>query len=155
MRNRDLWREWEDDVAYLTDGDIVKASGATDYAKGDVKTSEFLIDAKETRSDGFSVKDDFWSKLSTWARNEGREPAIAIRIYGESSTYEVAVVNEMSYAERHADYEPDDQLKKQRQKRVTCKMSGKKPTQFLVGKYRLVAYSFDEFCKDARHDEGR
>jgi len=149
---RELWREWEDDVEYYTDGDRVRASGATDYAKGDVKTARFLIDAKETRGDGFSVKDDFWSKLSTWARNEGREPAIAIRIYGESSVYEIAVVNEMSYAERHAGYEPDDQLKKQHQKRVTRKMAGKKPTQFIVGKYRLVAYSFDEFCKDVRDE---
>lgn len=151
--HRELWQVWEGDVADALGGELVKASGATDSFKGDVKTGSFLVDAKETRSGGYAVKDSFWRELSTWARNEGREPAIAIRLDGEAQ-YEIAVVSEMSYAERHADYVPDDQLRRQNQKRVTRSMAGKKPTPFLVGKYRLVAYSFAQFAEDVR-DEGR
>lgn len=149
---KEAWKAWEDDVAEAIGGDLVKASGATDYHKGDVKSRTFLVDAKHTESAGYSVSESFWRELSTWARNEGREPAIAIRVESPD-THEIAVVGEMSYAERHPDFVPDDQLKKQKQKKVTASMAGKKPTSFLVGNYRLVAYSFAEFAKDAR-DEG-
>lgn len=151
--NRESWQIWEDDVADRIGGDKVKASGATDFHKGDIKSPTFLVDAKFTSSDGFSVSEGFWKTLSGWAMNEGREPAIAIRMESPSP-HEVVVVGEMSYAERHPGFEPDDQLKKQKQKKVTAKMAGKKPTSFQVGKYRLVAYSFDEFAEEVRH-EGR
>lgn len=151
--HRDAWKVWEDDVAEALNGDKVKASGMTDGYKGDVKTRTFLIDAKETASDGYAVTESFWKELSAWARNEGREPAIAIRL-GSEHVYEVAVVSEMSYAERHPSFKPNDQLKRQKQKRMTKNMDSKNPCNFIAGKYRLVAYSFDEFAKEVR-DEGR
>lgn len=145
--HRELWESWEDEVAEALDADKVKASGRTFLHKGDCKTCDWLVDAKETRTDGYAVSESFWRELASWARNEGKEPAIAVRIENDS-VFEIAVVTEIAYAERHPDYVPDDQLKKQKQKKVTAKMAGKKPSAFQVGPFRLVAYSFDEFCKD-------
>ena len=145
---KEAWRLWEDDVADALDGDKVKASGMTDLFKGDVRTDLLLVDAKHTAGDGYSVSAAFWSKLSSWARNEGREPAIAIRIEDENGAAEIAVVTEQFYAERHPEFEPDDQLRRQKQKKLTRRAAGKKPMSFLVGNFRLVAYSFDEFTKE-------
>ena len=147
MRNSELWQDWEDEVAEALDGDKVKCSGRLDMFKGDIKTTEWLIDAKETQTDGYAVSESFWRELSSWARNEGRNPVIAIRIENDA-VHEIAVLTEISYAEMHADYQPDDQLKRQKQKKVTAKMAGRKPSAFQVGPYRLIAYSFDEFVRD-------
>ena len=148
MKHRELWEIWEDDVAERMGADKVKASGQTYLHKGDCKTGEYLVDAKDTETDGYSVTDKFWEKLSTWARNEGKEPVIAIRIEDYNGPVEMVVVSEMWYCERHPSFEPEQQLKKQKQRKLTRKAAGKKPTNFLVGRYRLVAYSFEEFLKD-------
>lgn len=153
MPKKKAWAAWEDDVADRTGGELVKASGMTDMYKGDVKTASFLIDAKETFTDGYAVTDGFWSKLATWARNEGREPAIAIRIEDPvNDPFEIAVVSEIWYSEHHPGFEPDGQLKKKKQRKLTRCAAGGKPTSFMVGKYRLVAYSFDEWVGDMNED---
>lgn len=146
---KELWEEWEREVAERTGGDLVKASGRLDYAKGDVKTGGFLIDAKDTETDGYPVTADFWGKLASWARNEGREPCIAVRIEDAvNDPFDIAVVSEIWYCEKHPSFEPERQLKKQRQRKLTRKAAGKKPTSLLVGRHRLVAYSFDAWLED-------
>ena len=153
MPKKDAWAIWEDDVADRVGGELVKASGATFLYKGDVKTAGFLIDAKDTESDGYAVTDGFWSKLATWALNEGREPAIAIRIEDPvNEPFEIAVVSEVWYAEHHPGFEPDEQLRKRKQRKLTRSAAGKKPTSFMVGRYRLVAYSFDEWVGDLKNE---
>lgn len=153
MPSKEAWKVWEDDVVERTGGDKVKASGMTDFAKGDCKTGEFLIDAKDTKTDGYSVSAGFWGKLSTWARNEGREPAVAIRIEDDNGPVEIAVVSEIWYCEHHPEFEPERQLKKQKQRKLNRRSANKKPTSFLLDKYRLVAYGFDYWLKDAGYED--
>ena len=150
---KEPWKEWEEDVAERIGGALVKASGRTDMFKGDVKTDSLLIDAKYTGNDGFSVSDSLWSTVSAWSRNEGREPVVAIRIEDDNGPVDIAVVTEQFYSERHPEFMPNDQLKRQKQKKVTRRMAGKKPTSFIVGGFRLIAYSFDAFVKDIRHED--
>ena len=119
-KHKEIWREWEDDAAEMLGIDTVKASGRLYAHKGDAKGKGLLIDCKDTQTDGYSVTETFWKELSTWARNETKEPAIAIRIE-QDAVYEIAVVTEMWYAERHTEFVPDDQLKRQKQKKVTRK----------------------------------
>ena len=145
---QELWQDWEDDVADALGLDKVKASGQTWLHKGDSKGNGLLVDAKETQTDGYAVTEKFWKEQSTWARNEGKEPVIAIRIEDDNGPIEIAVVSELLYAEMHPGWEPEDQLKKQKQRKLTRKAAGRKPTSFLIGKYRLVAYSFSKFCEE-------
>ena len=149
---KEAWKVWEDDVVERMGGDKVKASGMTDNHKGDVKTDCHLVDAKDTEGDGYSVSASFWEKLNGWARNEGREPLIAIRIEDDNGAVEIAVVSEIWYCEHHPDFEPEQQLKKQKQRKLNRRSAGKKPTSFLVGRYRLIAYAFDEFLKDGGYE---
>ena len=152
------WEEWERDVAYsLSNGSQVKGSGRFDMAKGDVKSDSMLIDCKHTGSDGYSLTEDFWDTLSSWAMNESREPAMAVRIEREGARHEVAVVSEPTYHLIARDPVRLDEsgLKRQKSKRVTASFGGKSPRLFQLGRRRLVAYRFDEFVEDVNAYEGK
>lgn len=142
------WSAWEKKVALDIGGDLVRASGRFDLFKGDVKTDRFLIDCKETASSGFDLHDSFWGRLSSWARNEQRVPAVAVR--AESPEAEVAVVDELTFAETSALAYDTSQIEPRRQvqKRIGASCGAGRPTLFQVGRYRLVAYPYEAFVRD-------
>ena len=150
------WEEWERDVAYLINtGEKVKGSGRLDMAKGDVKSHAFLIDCKYTESNGYPLSQDFWDQLSSWAMNESREPALAVRIASENGFTEIVVVSEPTYHQiSKAPVRLDESgLKRQKSKKITASFGAKKPKLFQLGNRRLVAYRFADFIEDANEYE--
>lgn len=153
IRKTPAWMVWESDVAYLLNGAKVKASGATNLFKGDVKTPTVMVDCKHTESGKYTVTAEFWKKLSSWATNEAREPVIAVRIEQPGSERcEVAVMTELFYNAVAGDgFDTGaEEPKRQKQKAITAKHSKAEPTVFAVGPFRLVAYGFGEFMDDLR-----
>lgn len=62
-----------------------KASGASPFAKGDVKTPEYLVENKFTDKDHFILKWSVWEKIAKEALKEGfRTPLIQLDIQDES-----------------------------------------------------------------------
>ena len=51
MPVRELWRQWEDDVADRLGADMVKASGATDWAKGKGAKSDEKVEKESKEED--------------------------------------------------------------------------------------------------------
>ena len=138
------WAQWEHEVADRMGGSLVKASGSTDYAKGDVKTGRFLIDCKHTGLRAYTLSLDLWSNLSSWARNEGREPMVAVRLYEMGEPIDMLVVTELAYAERHPDYVPPKEGRSVRNKTLLAKLIKNGPYQFSLGSNRLVVCRFEE-----------
>lgn len=54
-------------------------SGAVEGFKGDITLSTFLVENKTTEHRSISLKLDWLEKVSEEARQEGREPALAIQ----------------------------------------------------------------------------
>ena len=152
------WEEWERDVAYvLSYGEKVKGSGRLDMAKGDVKSGSFLIDCKYTETSGYPLSEDFWDTLSSWAMNESREPAVAIRISKTSKNEfdEIVVLSEPTYYQIAKEPPRLDEsgLKRQKSKKITASFGAKKPKLFQLGRRRLVAYRFSDFVRDVNEYE--
>lgn len=80
--------EHEAVTARALGGNVQRASGATERHKGDVKTSDFLIENKTrlpSSRDGarsMSIKADWLEKISREALAEGKDPALAFQITG-------------------------------------------------------------------------
>ena len=148
MRDPD-WKKWESDVAFMVDGDVVYASGSTDKFKGDVKTPEVLIDCKFTESSGYRLTDSMWKKLSLWARNESREPVVAVRVKGHRGC-EVAVMDELFYdlisgIDTSSSEAPNEIGAKGRV--IGYRMDMRPPTVIWIGRRRLVACSMESFAE--------
>lgn len=60
-------------------GSLTPASGALDYAKGDIKKSHFLIDSKATNKDSFRVTKEQLQKISREALDAGKTPALLVQ----------------------------------------------------------------------------
>lgn len=88
------WQVWEEDVASIVGGDLVKASGRLTGYKGDVKTGNLLIDCKYTETERYSLSSKMWRSVSEWATNEMRVPMIAVRF---ASGCEVGVMRLRDY----------------------------------------------------------
>jgi Holliday junction resolvase len=74
--------EQEQRVAVKLGGRRQAGSGASDYAKGDVKAGDFLIECKQTEKQSLSVKGEWLSKITREAMAAGRTPALSIEIKG-------------------------------------------------------------------------
>jgi hypothetical protein len=72
----------ESRVASQVGGKRQPGSGASDYAKGDVKQEKFLIECKMTQAGSIRVTGKWLSKISREAVAAGRKPALSIEIQG-------------------------------------------------------------------------
>lgn len=77
------WKIQEMRMAAGMGGRVQPGSGSSMYAKGDVKTSEFLIECKATDKASLSLKGDWLAKIREEARGQGLVPALALNISGE------------------------------------------------------------------------
>jgi hypothetical protein len=74
-------------VADHVKGKRQRGSGASVYAKGDVKHESFLIECKKTIHASLSVKGAWLDKITKEAQASGKEPALAIEIQGMDSNF--------------------------------------------------------------------
>ena len=80
----------ENRVAKSIGGKRQRGSGASVYAKGDVKQAShkshdlesFLVECKQTKHASMSIKGDWLAKISKEAFAAGLEPALAFQIKG-------------------------------------------------------------------------
>lgn len=72
----------ENRVAAKLGGKRQAGSGASDYAKGDVKTEDYLVECKQTEKKSLSVKGEWLSKITREAMAAGKTPALSIEIKG-------------------------------------------------------------------------
>ena len=70
----------ESRLAKMLGGRRQPASGALDFAKGDVKTDLLLLEAKRTGKKSLGVKAEWLEKITREARAEGRIPALSIEL---------------------------------------------------------------------------
>lgn len=78
------------------------ASGALEFAKGDIDTKHFLIESKATTSDSLGVKINWLAKITKEASNKMKKPALAITFCTANG---VPVTNGTWVAIRQRDYE--------------------------------------------------
>jgi Holliday junction resolvase len=75
-------KKHEERIADHVNGRRQPGSGASDYAKGDVKASNFLIECKMTGKASIRVTGHWLAKITKEAMAAGKEPALAIEIAG-------------------------------------------------------------------------
>lgn len=73
-------RQQEERLAEVTGGRRVPGSGASLYARGDVKTAEYLIEAKQTKHASLRVTWEWLAKITRQALAAGKRPALAIEL---------------------------------------------------------------------------
>ena len=73
-------RKQEKRLALDIGGKTVSGSGSKWTAKGDAKSVKFLVEAKETEKESYSLKKQIFEKIYMEALKEGREPVMQIRI---------------------------------------------------------------------------
>lgn len=147
MNSNKAWAVWEDDVAERLGASKVRLSGRLQQFKGDVKSTDYLIDCKYTEHDGYAFTLSLWDKLSDWARNESRVPLAAIRT-GDGHEF---VILPMQEAYSAVGIDPPTQfplhIKKSKYMKG-IKFDVLNPIAFTIGgTYYLAAMSFDEFAK--------
>lgn len=134
-KHNESWEEWELEVADRLSGHRVAASGATDYAKGDVVTKRYLIDCKYTEGT-YRLDSVMWGKISSWARNEGLDPVVAVKsVHGG----EFAVIDESLYCSLMR-VDTSNELPKRRLGFVVSSAGLRQ-----VENWRLMVMRFDEF----------
>lgn len=139
------WSQWEMDFADAVFGNQVKASGRTELFKGDVKDEHILVDCKQTSYRTFHLTLDIWESISEWARNEGREPVVAVR----TDAIEIDVVSAQFYWEISSKRgEPYEDVEIRKGKMMTPTLISKMPILFHVGCYSLVAIEHEDFVHD-------
>ncbi|MFA4971182.1 MAG: hypothetical protein WC683_01120 [bacterium] len=74
--------EQEHRVARVMRGHRNRGSGASMYAKGDVRAEDFLTECKRTEHASLYVKKAWLDKIAREAAAAGKEPALAIEIAG-------------------------------------------------------------------------
>lgn len=82
-------------IAKQVKGQVVKGSGCLFYAKGDVKMEEFLIEAKTTDADSFTLKAEVIEKIMEEAIAIGKEGFLQINF--RKRNLDVAVVPWMNF----------------------------------------------------------
>lgn len=68
----------EKKLAKIIGARLTPASGALAESKGDMKTAEFLIEAKSTIHNSITLDRDFFLKISHEAKFTGKTPALTI-----------------------------------------------------------------------------
>jgi len=89
------WKEWENRLSALLQGKVVYRSGAGQIHKADVRTEEFLVEAKYTTATTYSFKSIEWNKIKREALNVELIPLFAIK----TNKYELGVMRVVDYAE--------------------------------------------------------
>jgi hypothetical protein len=99
METRKRSKLQEKRIAKDIDGKVQKASGATDFAKGDVKTNDLYIEAKTTSKKSYSLKAKEITKIQQEAMMaNAREWAMQIEFQGQAGmSSKVAVVDWYTY----------------------------------------------------------
>lgn len=72
----------EKSIARDMGGRRTPGSGSQDHSKGDVKTEEFLVEAKQTISTSYSLKLATWRAIKHQAIRANKEPAMVIELAG-------------------------------------------------------------------------
>ena len=72
----------EDRIAKKFNGHKQAGSGASDYAKSDVKLDKFMIEAKTTSHASMSIKKEWLAKITAEATAVQKYPAMSIEIGG-------------------------------------------------------------------------
>jgi hypothetical protein len=73
-------RAQEERIAARIGGRRVPGSGASPYARGDVKEDRYLVEAKQTAKDSMRVTWAWLAKITRQAVGIGRVPALAIEL---------------------------------------------------------------------------
>lgn len=98
--------EQESWVADLLEGRRSRSSGASITDKGDVITSDLLIECKYTDKASKSIKRSDWLKITQEAYRRGRRPALALRLREEGKpAIDLLVLSIHEYAELHLELE--------------------------------------------------
>lgn len=141
------WETWEDEVSDELASPKVKASGRFSLFKGDVKTKTFMVDCKQTAKGSYRLSKDTWDKLCEWSMNEGRLPAIAVKL-GNGDRF--AVLHETAYAELMGESLIGEGLfDPSKSKAISAGAMDEETGRaiFMFGRRRLVAFPFDRFAK--------
>jgi hypothetical protein len=77
-------RASERKVAKSLGGRLTPASGAVEGAKGDIRTDDFLIEAKSTIASSMKLELDWLIKINSEAQAIGKTPALSIRFVTEN-----------------------------------------------------------------------
>ena len=80
---KERWQRQEQHIAKSLNGRVQPASGAGRNHKGDVRTSQFLVECKATDKDSISLKKAWIQKISKQACSIARDPLIHLDINGE------------------------------------------------------------------------
>lgn len=82
--NKARSQEQEKRLAHQFKGRLMPASGALPslYLKGDIETGQFLIDAKITEKERYSISLKDWNKLNDQAWRRGKHPMLFIELAG-------------------------------------------------------------------------
>ena len=77
------WKKEEARVAKQLGGQQVPGSGSSPMGgRGDVRTSRFLIEVKETKGRGIRLTEALLDKTEIRAFKEGKEPALSLNVNG-------------------------------------------------------------------------
>lgn len=140
------WEEWESDFAEKINGRRVRLSGRMALFKGDVKDDIILADCKYTSWDTYTLTEETWDKLAEWARNESREPVLPVR----TCDCELVVISQPFYYDLvKKPLKPKLNITVPHKSRSLGYMqSSNEPSMFVLGHYKLAAYSCDRFVAD-------
>lgn len=144
--NEPEWAKWESDFAEMVDAQKVRLSGRLSLFKGDVKDDFILADCKYTSGEFYRLTEDTWEKLADWARNESRFPVLAVK----TMDAQLVVVPQDFYYELVRN-PPTPRLKTEiayKTRNLGFMQSLREPVLFVVGKYKLAAYSCECFVND-------
>lgn len=147
------WAQWETDFAEMIDGRKVRLSGRMRLFKGDVKDDYILADCKCTCNYTYALSEEMWDKLAEWARNESREPVLPIR----TADSELVVVSQPFYYEvAQPSLKPRLNITvPHKTKNLGFAQSSENPSLFVLGHYKLAAYSCERFVMDLVNYEMR
>jgi hypothetical protein len=79
-------RRQEERIAEVTGGRRVPGSGASLYARGDVKDDQYLWECKQTKHASLRVTWDWLAKITRQALAAGKRPALAIELRCQAPT---------------------------------------------------------------------
>lgn len=139
------WETWESEVAQRLRVERVVASGSTDNHKGDCKGGVMLIDCKYTDGMGYRVGPSMWDKLSEWARNESRVPALAIMVENNGNAVRFVVIPEWFYCERMGVDTSELSVENEDKKTALVSRRSGGVHLFRIGHERVISMPFEKF----------
>lgn len=86
----------EKEIAEIFEGKLVLASGSLWFAKGDVRTKDFLIECKTTKEDNYRLRYSIWDKISGEALKDNlREPLMLIELENSNTLVVFKTFNDL------------------------------------------------------------